>query len=115
MASVIRAKWGTHPSFLNALSNKRTLFDALAPLAPNNAVVGAKVVPTAWINKGIEGSFWTITSASFTHGFRDGVVMGVRTWKGKADPKAVQIKDTTRFSWRLYTDPSEIAQLKKKL
>ncbi|KAJ3073239.1 hypothetical protein HDU98_001921 [Podochytrium sp. JEL0797] len=115
MASVIRAKFGTHPSFLNMLSKKRTLFDTLAPLAPNNMVEGTRVVPTKWINKGIEGSFWTVTGVQFTNGFRDGTATGIRTWRGKTDTEAREIPDAVKLSWRLYTDPAEYAQLKKKL
>ncbi|KAJ3025711.1 UNVERIFIED_CONTAM: hypothetical protein HDU68_006793 [Siphonaria sp. JEL0065] len=97
------------------MSNKRTLFETLAPLVPNGAVVGAKVVPTAWVNKGLTDSFYTVVDAKFTHGFRDGVVTGIRTWKGKADAAPVEINDATRLSWRLYTDPAELALIKKKL
>ncbi|KAJ3044750.1 hypothetical protein HDU99_009905 [Rhizoclosmatium hyalinum] len=115
MAAVIKAKWGTHPSFLNILSRKRTLFDTLAPLAPNKMAEGARVVPTKWINKGIEGSYWTVTGVSFTDGFRNGTATGIRTWKGKADKEAREIPDAIKLSWRLYSDPNEYAQLKKKL
>ncbi|KAJ3092113.1 hypothetical protein HK100_007017 [Physocladia obscura] len=117
MASVIRAKWGTHVPFINTLSRKRNLYSLLAVLAANaGGEVGVRVVPTKWVNSGIENSYYTVTKARFTHGFRDGRIEAVRTWKGQTDDAARAIdSEAMRFSWRTYADPGEHAALKKKL
>ncbi|KAJ3240819.1 hypothetical protein HDU81_002672 [Chytriomyces hyalinus] len=115
MASVIRQQFGAHPAFLNAQTLRRSLFETLAPLAANEAVTGARVVPTKWINEGIADSFWTVERVSFTNGFRDGQAMGYRTWKGKTDETLKVIPHGRELSWRLYSDPAAYTKLKQKL
>ena len=57
MASVIKQKWGSIPSFLN-IKKPRTLFQAIGHF---KSFEGVKVTTRDWFNKGLDQNYYMVT------------------------------------------------------
>ncbi|CUA70229.1 hypothetical protein RSOLAG22IIIB_00580 [Rhizoctonia solani] len=87
------------------LKDSKSLFAVLSRLPDDG--VGQRVTQPRWSEKGIQGSYYTVTRVRLRANGTTGDVYGRYTWKGKllSNGKEQKIRGGHKYAWKHVTEP----------